>query len=361
MRVAVIGGGLAGCAAARCLARTGQSVTVFEQFTIDHDRGSSFGPSRIIRRTYPDADYTHLMNEAYRLWDELEEECGETLRISTGGIYFGPADHPDILAILAALDSENLPYEKLDAGAAMERFPSFRFQSHEIVIYQEDTGILLASRCVRAFADSAALHGAELRENCPVALVARGDAQVLVTTTDGTQPFDAAVITAGPWTKRFVPEAPLTVTLQEAFFVPSGPDTDSLPVWIDAETFMYGFPSHDGAPGVKVGQHFHGPEVDPSSIPNDLTSNAWDRILEYLRNRLPELDTTLIESKRCLYTNTPDDDFLIDRVPGLPGAVFASACSGHGFKFGPLTGKALADMVMRNEVGPVYVRFRLRW
>src|SRR5687767_11936979 len=150
MRVAVIGAGGVGSAAARFLAAAGHSVTVLEQFEVDHDRGSSYGQSRVIRRVYPDVFYTELMEHAYRLWRELEADADETLLLETGGLFFGPADHPDMRVAEAALREAGVPFEVWDARRTAERVPQIRLETSEVAISQGETGILRASRCVRA-------------------------------------------------------------------------------------------------------------------------------------------------------------------------------------------------------------------
>ncbi|MBM3273925.1 MAG: FAD-dependent oxidoreductase, partial [Candidatus Sericytochromatia bacterium] len=134
LNIAIIGAGAAGAAAARFAARAGHKVTLFEQFHVDHDRGSSYGPSRVIRRTYPDRLYTGLMHEAYQLWDALEAEAATELRIRSGGIFFGPAGHPNLKDTLDAMDSHGVSYDLLGEAQARELFPMFRFRPDDAVI-----------------------------------------------------------------------------------------------------------------------------------------------------------------------------------------------------------------------------------
>lgn len=368
-RIAIIGAGASGAAAARFAATAGHDVTVYEQFHVDHDRGSSFGPSRVIRRAYPDRIYTALMQEAYELWDELEAEAGVELRIRAGGIYFGKADHPNIRGTIEALEANGVPFDVLDRQSAQDLFPAFRFEEDEVAVYQDDTGILKASQCVRAQLDLARRHGARIREGAAVQRIAReGQGLEVVTTSWDSEPFDRVAITAGPWLPRLLESMrlPLQVTRQQQIYLrpvvrpgPSRFAVGRFPVWIDAVEDMYGFPQHGDAPGVKVALHRPGEPVDPDFVPQELDVAHVERLREYLRRRIPDLGAgDLITGKVCLYTNAPDGDFVIDAVPDLPGAFFASACSGHGFKFTVLVGKILAEFLDGNPRDRGLERFR---
>lgn len=356
LSIAIIGAGGAGAAAARFAAMAGHKVTVFEQFHIDHDRGSSFGPSRIIRRTYPDRLYTALMNEAYELWDELEAEASAELRIRTGGIYFGQADHPGIRATIEALEANGVPFDVLDTAQALELFPAFRFQEGEVAVYQDDSGILKASQCVRSQLDLARRHGAQIREGAAVRRIARDGAGLEVVTASGeAATFDRVAVVAGAWLPRLLEamRLPLAATRQQQIFLrpvlrpgPSRFAVGRFPVWIDAAADMYGFPQHSEAPGVKVALHRPGEPVDPDFVPSDLDDEHVQVLRRYLQERLPDLGHgDVIAGKVCLYTSSPDGDFVLDAVPDLPGAYFASACSGHGFKFTVLVGKMLVELM----------------
>ncbi|MBM3266303.1 MAG: N-methyl-L-tryptophan oxidase [Candidatus Sericytochromatia bacterium] len=400
LNIAILGAGAVGTAAARFAARAGHRVTVFEQFGLDHDRGSSHGPSRIIRRTYPDRLYTELMGEAYALWDDLEVEANAELRIRTGGIYFGPADHLHLAGTLKALEDCGVPYDVLAPAEATELFPAFAFKDDDCVVYQDDAGILRASECVRAQMRVTRAHGARLCEGARVREVRPIEGGLRVVAEDGEQgSFDRVLFAAGAWTPQLLADLglPLRPTLQRVIYVrPAsrpGPSRFALgrfPVWIDAvpaiaghdpERAMYGFPSHPGAPGVKVALHEAGPEVDPDApdsggrtawrlqdagteaCATDAASGAGEAehvaaLTGYLRHRLPDLGAgQIVARSTCLYTMTPDHDFVIDRVPHLAGAWFASACSGHGFKFSILVGKLLVELAEAGGTGRDLARF----
>lgn len=352
MRIAIIGAGGVGSAAARFLARDGHEVTVLEQFAVDHDRGSSYGQSRVIRRVYPDVFYTTLMERAYRLWRELEAEAEETLLLETGGLFFGPAEHPELRCAEAALCEAGVSFEVWDARRTAKEIPSLRLAPDEVAISQPDTGILRASRCVRANVALARAHGAVVRENTAVTGY-EGTAQgVRLTLADGqTLLVDRLILTAGPWTPALLADLslPLRVTRQPyAHFAPAGDGAafrlGAFPVWIDMATYFYGFPEHDELPGVKIALHQPGEATDPASVRRDIDDADRALLWEYARRRFSGLTDRITYEKVCLYTNTPDEDFILDRHPRDPRIVVVAGLSGHGFKFTVLLGELAATL-----------------
>src|SRR5579872_2872659 len=185
MRVVIIGVGAAGAMAAWRLARAGHEVIALEQFRLDHDRGSSYGDSRIVRRVYPDLLYTSLMADAYALWDELQAQSADRLFVRAGGVFYGPPDHPQVEAARQALASSGVDYEVLDDAECRRRFPALALHAGEVALYEPGMGYARASRCVRAAAHLARQHGAVIREECAVEGIeagGRGSGGVRVTT-----------------------------------------------------------------------------------------------------------------------------------------------------------------------------------
>ncbi|MCZ7643845.1 MAG: N-methyl-L-tryptophan oxidase [Planctomycetota bacterium] len=367
MKVAIVGGGGVGSAAARHLAKEGHEVTVFERFTADHDQGSSFGESRVTRKTYPDALLTELMTAAYPLWDELQDEAGENLFVRAGGLYFGRRDHPHLQMICDALARYGVPFERFEAKEANARFPGFRLKDGEIGVCQADTGFLRASACVRANLRLAQKHGAELRENTQVLdFVPDGDG-FRVLTDAGDTPADRVVLTAGPWLGRFLTHLPLKVTRQQYVYLkparyPERFQAGTFPVWIEAQDpkglEMYGFPMDGRVDGVKLAQHAIGPVTDPDAVDRNLDPRIATALRAYAAERMPDLSGEITYSKTCLYTVTPDRVFLIDEAPGKPGAVYVGGLCGEGFKFTVLFGKIAADLVLGRKPRWELSRFR---
>jgi monomeric sarcosine oxidase len=360
MKIAVIGLGATGCSAARFLARDGHEVTGYEQFRIGHERASSHGESRIFRYTYPDPFYTRLMREAYPLWRELEDEAGEPLLERCGGLFIGPRGHAELEQIERSLGEGRHNYEVLDAAETRARFPAFRLGREEVAIFQAESGFLRATSCVLATARLAREHGARLLENTPVSEVrcergrawirARGNAAADATGREERE-FDAAIVTAGPRMSRLLPGSglPLRVTRQEIVYLRIARNAahfepDRFPVWIDADTYDYGFPSDGRIPGVKLGLHQRGESTDPDIVRLGVDVGFVRDRIACAASRLPDLSAEVTHAQVCLYTNTPDEDFIIDRAAGMPNVWIVSGCSGHGFKFTVLLGRIASDL-----------------
>lgn len=368
MRIAVIGIGGTGSAAARHLAKAGHEVVGYERFRLGHDRGSSHGESRIIRYTYPDLLYTQMMGAAYPLWADLEAEAGEELFVRCGGLYFGPEDSPQVITTERALLDTGLPYERLGPEATQERFPAFRLRPGDIAVYQAESGFLRATRCVLANARLARQHGAVIREETVVQEVAEQNGRVLVRTEAGeTTAFDRAIVTAGAWMDTLFARLrlPLRVTRQQIAYLhiarnPAHFQSGAFPVWIDAATNYYGFPSDGRIAGVKIALHYHGDAVSPDQVDREVEADYLRQIAAYAEARLPDLGGETTHSQVCLYTTTPDEHFLLDQVPDAPNVWLVSGCSGHGFKFTVLLGQIAAELAVGAHYPRDLTRFSLR-
>ncbi|MCC2667852.1 MAG: Glycine/D-amino acid oxidase (deaminating) [Armatimonadetes bacterium] len=364
MRVAVVGVGGTGSAALRFLAQAGHEAVGFEQFRAGHDRGSSHGESRIIRYTYPDLLYTQMMADAYPLWGELEEAAGEELFVRCGGLMFGPEGHPRLGATETVLAACRLPFERLTPERVSERFPAVRLEPGETAIFQRETGFLRASRCVLANVRLALEQGATLREETPVLGITSRKDEVLVETAAGTEAFDRLILTAGPWMGRLASSLslPLCVTRQQVVYlhIARRPETFApgiFPVWIDAGVRYYGFPSDGVISGVKLAAHQPGIEVDPDQVNRAVDETYIREAVRLATRRFPDLAPAITAANTCLYTSTPDEHFILDRLHGLPNVWLASGCSGHGFKFTVLLGKIAADLATGGAYGRDLSRF----
>jgi monomeric sarcosine oxidase len=368
--VIVIGGGVFGSATAWRLARAGFRVTLLEQFATGHALGSSHGPSRMIRLAYEEPEYIELGQEAFRLWRELEAESGEALLQMTGGLDVGTPDAYEMDGIVRTYETLKMPYERLDRDELRQRYPQLHFPEGTIGLHSPHYGILAASRCVAALAARAAQAGADLhQEERALEIVPEGEG-VSVRTDKGVRRAGRAILAAGSWTNPLLAplglELPLTVLQEQLAFCrvrePELHGPDRLPLVINRfpGTTSIGslFPIFDHE-GVKVMVDRIGPVVDPASPDRGIDPVILERQRAYAVNLLPAATGEVLETTSCRYTMTPDEDFIIDLHPEFPQVVFASACSGHGFKFGPVIGQMLADLALTGETDYPTALFRL--
>ena len=365
--VVVCGLGVMGSAALQALARLGVRVVGLDRFALGHDRGSSHGETRIIRRGYFEhPSYVPLVERAYAGWREIEALSGRQLLHITGIIEIGPPQGMLMRGTLAAMAEHNVPHEKLSATEVMRRFPAFRIPSDYVGAFQRDGGYLEAEPSVATLAELARACGADIRRGETIRAIEPLPGSVRVTTDHGTIEAGAAIVSLGPWLRALLPDlpAPLCVTRQVlAWFSPGDPGAvanGKLPVFLmeSGHGIHYGFPLLPS--GLKVAKHHHADEaVDPETYERILSPTDEALIRAGLAAHLPAVNGPLLQSKTCLYTRTPDDDFIIDRLPAAPQIVIASPCSGHGFKFAPAVGDILADLALARATAQDIARFSL--
>lgn len=338
--VIVIGAGVVGSSTARALAGAGRDVLVLERFTIPHKHGSSHGASRIFRFSYEDTKFVRMAQEALPMWRELEQETGDRLLTVTGGMDLGKGldEHA------AALESCGAPIEWLDPEEVRRRFPAVSLPPDSRVLFQPDAGFLAADRCVMAFAASARSRGAEIREQTrALALRIAGDG-VEVETQRGTLRAPVAVVTAGGWARGLLAgvgiDLPVRVTRETVayFDLPDDVPIPSLVDWGSPAVYSLKSPGQ----GLKVGEHIAGPVVDPDDEGGP-DGDSVERLKGWVKVRYPDAEQEPRLAETCLYTVTEDEDFIIDRRGPI---VIGSPCSGHGFKFAPVSGKRLAELAL---------------
>jgi sarcosine oxidase len=351
--VIVAGVGGMGSAAAYELARRGRRVLALEQFAVGHDRGSSHGLTRIIRKAYYEhPDYVPLVCRAYERWYDLEQRTGRHLLTECPCLSVGRPDSCLITGVQESAAQHALPVENLAADELRRRYPAFRFDDNYVGVLERTAGFLYVDDCVRAYAIEAVRLGAELREHEPVQSWEAGASGVSVQTAKGRYAAGRLVLTAGPWAARLLRQwgRPLTVMRQVPQWFGTRDDRlfrrDVFPLYI-AEVpggAFYGFPLLDPA-GAKVAQHYGAPELPgPDEIRYEPTDEDERPVRDFLRAHLPAVDGPRHRASVCAYTLTPDRHFVIDLHPEHPNVALAAGFSGHGFKFASVVGEILADL-----------------
>ncbi|HYK97210.1 MAG TPA: N-methyl-L-tryptophan oxidase [Candidatus Acidoferrales bacterium] len=368
--VIVIGLGAHGSAAAAHLAKRGLRVLGIEQFARGHTLGSSGGLSRIIRLSYfEDPGYVPLLRRAWDLWRALEEESSESLLTQTGGLYLGPPDGELVAGARESATVHDLAHWLLDAPEIRYRYPMFPIDDDWRGLFDVQAGWLAPERCILAHLAVAERHGATLRFDEPVARWERDGDGVKVTTATGSYRAARLVLTAGAWMSRLLPELAERLWVERNvlfWFEPTArrEEFSKMPVWIMEDvTRTNGFPAYrdyygfplDPAHGLKLaGLHF-GDRVDPDTVEREPRAIDEERVRAFLRRRMPDADGERRLAKVCMYTNSPDGDFMIDRLADAP-VIYASACSGHGFKFASWIGELLAAMTVDGAEVPAFLR-----
>ena len=344
--VAVIGLGAMGSAAAYHLASRGARVLGLERFPRGHTLASFGGRSRIIRLSYFEhADYVPLLRRAWALWRALEAASGEALLTQTGGLYAGPPFGDLVTGSLRSARQHGLAHEELEASEAMRRFPALRLDPDWAAVFEEQAGWLAPERCVEAHLHLAERAGAMLRFGSAASF--RLDGEGLAVEWDGgRERADRVVLTAGAWLPGLLPVLAPALSVERVplfWFDPVAP-VGPLPVWIleTPDGDFYGFPP--GEHGLKVARHGDGDPADPDTLDRTPRPADEERVRAFARRHLPAADGRLRETHICMYTRTPDGHFVIDRAGER--VVYASACSGHGFKFSSVVGEILADLAL---------------
>lgn len=351
--VIVVGMGGMGSAAAYQLARRGKRVLGLERFDIGHGMGSSHGVNRIIRLAYFEhPDYVPLLRHAYRLWRETEEAYGEQLLFITGSIDAGPRGSRVAAGSLASCIEHGLDHEELTARELAQRFPGWQLPDGYAAVYQPEGGFVASERAILAHAWLALRHGAEIRAREPVLDWSSTGEGVSVRTPQGTYHAERLVLSAGAWMGEMVPAlAGKAVPERQVigWFWPKDPALfalDRFPVGnlLTEHGHFYVFPQW-GMPGFKIGLYHHLNETGAADdLPREANARDEEALRAGIRHYFPAADGPVMSLRGCLFTNTPDEHFVIDTLPDDPRVIVASPCSGHGFKFASAIGDILADL-----------------
>jgi sarcosine oxidase len=354
--VIVVGLGGMGSAAAYHLAARGRRVLGLERHTPAHDQGSSHGGSRIIRQSYfEDPAYVPLLLRGYELWERLARDAGKDVITLTGGLYLGPPDSLTVAGSLRAAREWDLPHEVLEAADVSRRFETFAPPAGQVALYEDRAGFVRPELTVAAHLDLADRAGAELHFREPVRSWESTAGGVRVTTDAGSHEAGALVICPGAWAPELLADlgVPFTVERQVMhWFQPQGGvdpfRADRHPIYIAedaAGTQIYGFPAIDGPDGgAKIAFFRRGQVCTPQTIDRQVRAEEKEAMAAQARTVLPSLPGQHLTAATCMYTNTPDEHFVLARHPGHAAVTVACGFSGHGFKFVPVVGEILADL-----------------
>jgi sarcosine oxidase len=361
--VIVIGIGAMGASTCFHLAKSGIDVLGLEQFDIPHTLGSSHGHSRMIRKAYFEhPNYVPLLHRAYALWEEIETLSGRRLLHRVGGVFMGPAEGTLVGGALTAAKRHHLPHELLTAAELRCRWPQFVVPEDWNAFVEPDSGFLLPERAVSTYAELAMQRGARIHGREPVREWKREGSCYLVRTDQATYAAQRLVFCGGAWSGALLRtlNIPLKVTRQVLAWVwPQVPQEfvlGRIPVWgIDSQDggLYYGFPMIDESPGFKYAHHLPTADaVDPNTVSRSPTPEDRESVARILPKFLPQADGPLLSLQTCLYTNSPDGHFIIDKLPGEEDVYIACGFSGHGFKVASVIGAALAEAVSSGTFDP---------
>ena len=359
--VIVVGLGSMGIAACYHLAKRGLRVLGLERFDLPHEQGSHAGQSRILRKAYGEgSSYVPLLKRAYENWHALEAETEQQVYHQTGLTYFAQPNNPFLESVKQSATQYSIPLERLSAQFRKQRYPQFEVPDSFEAMEESEAGFLCPERCILLMAQQAVKYGAVLKTREALINWTKQDDGVSVQTEKTTYQGNKMMLATGAWAGKLIPglSSSLKVTRQViAWFKPKKPEAFRLgqfPCWLleDSGKMFYGFPVLDqaqfgGVQGLKVGLHSPlGDATDPDAVDRTQRTEDLEQLVGFLDRFLPDGHQQLLEMKTCLYTNSPDEDFILDFLPGSETRILlAAGFSGHGFKFASVIGEVAADLL----------------
>ena len=356
----IVGLGAMGSAAACHLAKRNVKVLGLDQFSIPNDKGSSHGHSRMIRMAYYEhPHYVPLLRRAYELWHELDHPDRPDILHITGGIYMGPATGHVVRGTLEAAKLHDLPHRLLDRAELAQVYPFFTVPDDYVGVFEPNAGFVLSEKAIATHVLLALHNGAELHGEEPVLDWRSTGGGVTVRTPRQTYQAERLLFCSGAWTGKLLTDLgiPLLVTRQILGWVWPRRSHDSfrygaMPVWGIEQpdgSLAYGFPMMPDYPGLKLARHAPGLPTDPDAVDRNTHPEDEREIRDILQRYLPDADGPFLSLRTCLYTNSPDHHFILDRHPKHNNVFLAAGFSGHGFKFASVIGEILADLAQHDR------------
>ncbi|XP_049432770.1 peroxisomal sarcosine oxidase [Epinephelus fuscoguttatus] len=368
----VIGAGVQGSFTAYQLAKKNQRTLLLEQFVLPHTRGSSHGQTRIIRKAYEQDFYTHMMEECYELWTQLEREAGVKLYRQTGLLVMGPERSQSYQMVKNTLQRNKVPMMILSSDNFSQHIPHVILAEGDEAVVDITAGVLYADRALKAVQGQFQKLGGVIRDKEKVMDIKPGPV-VTVSTSNGVYRAKRVVITAGPWANQLLAHTGLQLPLEVVKInvcywkekVPGSYNVKQrFPCFLttegkEAKEHIYGLPSNEYPGLVKICYHM-GSETDPDQRDKQTDRSDIDILQRYIARCFPGLvpEPAVVES--CLYTLTPDRHFVLDCHPTYSNIVFGAGFSGHGFKFGPIIGKLLCELTLGEVPSYDLSPFRIR-
>ncbi|SOD90606.1 N-methyl-L-tryptophan oxidase [Spirosoma fluviale] len=376
----VVGLGAMGSAALYQLAQQTPNVLGLDQFAPPHTLGSTHGDTRITRQAIGEgAHFVPLALRSYDIWRELEQRTGEELLTITGGLFIGQEHSPIqmhnkpgwLTTTIRAAEQFGIAHRLLDNTVLRREFPQFRYKPNDIGYFEEEAGFLKPERCISVQLEQARQHGASIRTNERMVAFDAKKAGITVRTEQGVYQTRKLILTTGSWITESLHDTPyqdvLTVYRQVLYWFDINGDytqymPDKLPVFILCERDLYGFPAVGGpAGGLKIATETYAQATNPQVVNRTVSETETRRMYEqHIAPNFVDIGPGCVKSVVCLYTMTPNGDFIIDQHPDHPDVLLASACSGHGFKHSAAVGQILAELALQNRTEFSIQPFQLR-
>jgi len=359
--VIVLGVGSMGASACYHLAKRGYRVLGIEQFDIPHEYGSHAGQSRVIRKAYGEGSgYVPLLERAYQNWKTLESETGSQVYYKTGLLYFAEPDDAFLKSVISSSQKYNIPIDFLSEAECSQKYPQFKLPKHFQRLFEHDAGFITPEKSILLLVEQALRKGAVIRTREKAIEWKREKGTITLTTNKGNYQAKKLILTAGAWTSKLIPSisSKLTVTRQAIAWVKTKTWEDftlgTFPCWLlkNKDYGFYGFPilpsgNFGGPLGMKLALHYPGEIIDPDTGNRTAPDSDEKILVDFLNEFIPNGYERTLTVKTCLYTNSPDTNFIIDYLNGFDKDVaFAAGFSGHGFKFVSVIGEILADLVI---------------
>ncbi len=372
--VIVVGLGAMGSSACYYLSQSKINLLGIDQFNSPHSFGSSHGETRIIREAYFEHPlYVPLVQRAYELWSDLQQNntniksdklennenslLSERLFLKTSGLMLGKKDSGVVSGAKKSAETHNLNYQLFNSEQIKNNYPAFNLPNDNIGILENRAGILFPEKCIKNYLESAKNNGVKINCNEKMISWKSNKSNIKVITDKNVYYTDKLILSTGAWIKEIIPNLKLKMTRQVLFwFDTKGSEEfkpEKFPIYIcekNPEKIFYGFP--DLGTGMKIAFHNHGQEINPNNLDKNIYTNEIKEIFDIVAEYFPKLKPNIIKSEVCMYTNTEDENFIIDYYPDNKRVIVASPCSGHGFKFSSVIGEILSQMA--NNVSPKF-------